>query len=202
MQARLQLINTGKSNYRAVVLGENESFERVAAQLAEAANVVQAAMLRVSGASGIPATILWGQSPAGMNATGQSDLEIWHGAVAQEQSLVLGPAIRELYITLLGQEDSPTNGEIPEGLKVTFPSLWTPSLQEEVNLYMQRGQTDVAYVTAGILKAEEVAITRAQEEGQFPSIDITARQEALELANTPEEVLPELPAEEPTDVDA
>ncbi|MGB5811057.1 MAG: DUF1073 domain-containing protein [Polyangiales bacterium] len=126
LQDRFQLINTSKSNYQAIVLDKDETFERVAAQLQEAANVVEAAMLRVAGAAGMPATILFGRSPAGLNATGQSDLEVWHGAVAQEQSLVLAPAIRELYTFLLAQEGSPTGGVIPEGLKVTFPSLWTP----------------------------------------------------------------------------
>jgi phage-related protein (TIGR01555 family) len=196
LQSRFSLINAGKSNFRAIVLGENESYERVAAQLQEAANVVEAAMLRVAGAAQMPATILFGRSPAGMNSTGQSDMEVWYQSVAQEQSLVLGPAIRKLYSILLAQPDSPTNGEVPADLKVIFPPLWTPSLQEQTNLYAQRAGADIGYVQAGVLKPEEVAVARAQEPGQFPKVDIMPRQEALELSATPEAVLPELPEEE------
>jgi hypothetical protein len=116
--------------------------------------------------------------------------------VAQEQSLVLGPAIRKLYSILLAQPDSPTNGEVPADLKVIFPPLWTPSLQEQTNLYAQRAGADIGYVQAGVLKPEEVAVARAQEPGQFPKVDIMPRQEALELSATPEAVLPELPEEE------
>jgi phage-related protein (TIGR01555 family) len=179
LQARFQLINVGKSNYRAIVLGENEEFLRVNAPLQEASNVVLAAMQRVAGAAGMPMTILWGMSPAGMNATGQSDLEIWNQQVAKEQSLVLGPVLLDLYRSLMAHPDSPV--KTPEDLSISFPSLWTPSLQDEVNQYAQIAGADMAYVSGGVLKPEEVALKRAAEGGKFPAIDTTGREEALEM---------------------
>jgi len=173
LAARFALLNAGKSNYRAIVLGENEEFERVAAQLAEAANVVGAAMNRVSGASGMPSTVLWGQSPQGMNSTGTSDLEIWNQQVAKEQTLELGPVILDLYRAILSDPEGPTGGEVPDDLAVRFPPLLTPSIQDQVNNYAQVAGADVGYVTAQVLKPEEVALSRAKQKGTlFPSIDI------------------------------
>jgi phage-related protein (TIGR01555 family) len=211
LQARFRLLNLGKSNYNSIVMDENESFERVEARLSEAANVVQAAMLRVAGAANMPATLLFGMSPAGMNATGQSDLENWHQQVSQHQKLELAPALRKLYRWLLAQPDSPLNGQVPEDLKVEFPPLWTPSLQDQVNQYAQIAGADTAYINAKVLMPEEVAAKRAQEPGVFPKVDLEMREETLELRkerlmNPPEPQAFEpqgdtegQPEEEPTD---
>ena len=196
LQARFKLLNVGKSNYRAIVLGENESFERVNAPLAEAANVVQTAMQRVAGSAGMPMTILWGMSPAGMNATGQSDLEIWNGQVAQEQTLVLGPALLDLYRAILADPASPLNGNVPEDLEIKWPSLWTPSLQDEVNNYAQVAGADSANITSGVLKPEEIRIARSGR-GQFPAIDVDAAIDALEAGSILEKELLENPPEPP-----
>jgi hypothetical protein len=180
LQARFALLNAGKSNYRAIVLGENEDFIRVNAPLAEAASVLGTSMQRVSGASGQPMTVLWGMSPAGMNATGQSDLEIWNQQVAKEQFLELGPHILEAYKTILADPESPLKGAVPEDLAVEFPSLWTPSLQDQVNNYAQVAGADVGYVTAQVLKPEQVAISRAKQKNTlFPSIDVDKLEASL-----------------------
>lgn len=182
LQARFSLLNAGKSNYRAIVLGENEEFLRVNAPLAEAANVVLSAMQRVSGAAGMPMTILWGMSPAGMNATGQSDLEIWNQQVAKEQSLILGPALLELYRIILSDPASPLNGAVPEDLEIKWPSLWTPSLQDEINNYAQVAGADAANIQSGVLMPEEVRLTRSGQ-GQFPAVDTAEDMDALEAGS-------------------
>jgi phage-related protein (TIGR01555 family) len=178
---RFELINVAKGAYRAVILDQEETFERVEANLGQSAHVVDSAMIRVAGAAGMPVTILFGREPAGQNATGKADLENWNQQVASEQSLILGPAITRIYGYLLAQPDSPLNGKVPEDLKVIFPAVETPSLQDEVNLYAQRAGADVAYINAQVLSPEEVAVRRAQEPGQFPKIDLAFRKEMLEL---------------------
>lgn len=201
LQARFQLLNAGKSSYRAIVLGENEEFLRVNAPLQEAANVVQSAMQRVAGAAGQPMTIIWGMSPAGMNATGQSDLEIWNQQVAKEQTLEIGPALLSLYRTILADPSSPLGGNVPEDLAVEFPSLWTPSLQDQVNNYAQVAGADVGYVNANVLKPEQVALSRAKQRNTlFPSIDTYALESALALDADPS-VIAEEPLEAPESPD-
>jgi len=198
---RFELINVAKGAYRAVILDKEESLERVEANLGQAANVVDSAMTRVAGAANMPLTLLFGKSPAGMNSTGKSDLENWNQQVASEQSLVLGPAIADLYGFLLAQPESPLKGKVPEDLKVIFPAVETPSLQDEVNLYAQRAGADVGYINAAVLTPEEVAVRRAQEPGQFPKIDLTFRKEMQALREeqmlNPPDPMQTAPEEEP-----
>jgi phage-related protein (TIGR01555 family) len=179
---RFELINVAKGAYRAVILDQEETFERVEANLGQSAHVVDSAMIRVAGAAGMPVTILFGREPAGQNATGKADLENWNQQVASEQSLILGPAIAKVYGYLLAQPESPLGGKVPEDLKVTFSAVETPSLQDQVNLYAQRAGADKVYFDMGAATAGEIAIKRAQEPGgQFPSIDLAYLRELDEL---------------------
>jgi len=177
---RFELINTAKGAYKAVILDMDETFERVEASLNEASNVVDIAMVRVAGASGQPVTLLFGRQPSGQNATGKSDLENWNQQVASEQSLVLGPAIRDIYGWLLAQPDSPLS-KAPEDLKVIFPAVETPSRQELVNEYQQIGATDAAYIAAQVLTPEQVALSRTEQPGFFPKVDKKLLRELEEL---------------------
>lgn len=187
LAARFELINAAKGAYRAVILDKEESLERVEANLGAAASVVDAAMVRVAGAAGIPVTLLFGKSPAGQNATGKSDLENWNQQVASEQSLVLGPAIAKLYGFLLAQGESPLGGEAPEDLKVIFPAVETLSRQEAINSYAQQAGADVAYINASVLTPEQVALTRGEEQGPFPSLDAAAKKFAKEMMDMRQE---------------
>jgi hypothetical protein len=135
----------------------------------------------------MPSTIIWGAAPSGQNATGKSDLENWNQQVASEQSLVLGPAIAKLYGYLLTQSESPLVGKAPEDLKVIFPAVETPSLQDQVNLYAQRAGADVGYINANVLTPEQVALKRAEEGGQFPSMDAAAKAFAREMMDLRQE---------------
>lgn len=203
LAARFQLIDRGKSSLKSIVIdSDGESFRRENINLDQNANMLDKAMIRVSAATQIPVTILFGQSPAGMNATGESDFQAWYDSVAQEQTLNIGPAIEELYTTLLSQPDSPLKGVLPEtGLQVEFPSLWQFSPTEAAALYQMKSQADLGYVNSGVLAKDEVAIARASEPNNhgFPNIDITDRLAAKELSTPDEDVLVEEPSDEEPD---
>jgi len=47
-----------------------------------------------------------------------------------------------------------------DGLDVTFPPLWSMSDKEQAELRKTVADTDVAYINAGVLLPEEVALSR------------------------------------------
>ena len=53
-------------------------------------------MLDMSGAAEIPATKLFGRSPQGLYATGESDLKNYYEMIAQMQERILRPALEKL----------------------------------------------------------------------------------------------------------
>lgn len=192
--ARLQLIDQQKNNMRPVVLdADGESYERVAAQLAEAANVLMNAMIRVSAAAGLPVSILFGQAPAGLNATPEGDLRNLYDRVAQERRDEIAPALVHSLEMLLAQTSSPTGGEVPAGLRVEFPSLWQTDPVQQATLYQMVATADGIYMANGVVSREEVAIARAATsigDFGFPrGIDVEARKEILAEMSDPTPVV-------------
>ncbi|WP_288384955.1 DUF1073 domain-containing protein [uncultured Acinetobacter sp.] len=76
---------------------------------------------QISGALGIPLVRLFGQSPAGMNATGESDLSNYYDNINQQQEGRLRTPLQTLIevvsLSKLGKS-------LPESFKFDFASLW------------------------------------------------------------------------------
>lgn len=79
MKRRLELMDQGRSVARALLLdADGESFERVeVGSLTGVTEVMDRMINMVAAVSGIPVTVLMGQAPAGLNATGESDIRSW-----------------------------------------------------------------------------------------------------------------------------
>ena len=67
-------LNMFKSIYRLLLLDKTETFERVPVSFSGLHEIMDRVHRRLAAAAGIPATRFLGQSPIGMNATGESDM--------------------------------------------------------------------------------------------------------------------------------
>ena len=63
-----------KSNYRTVVIDAEDDLSRLDASFDSLPELMDRFAQRLAAAADIPATRFWGQSPLGMNATGESDM--------------------------------------------------------------------------------------------------------------------------------
>ncbi len=190
MKRRLELMDQGRSVARALLLdADGESFERVeVGSLTGVTEVMDRMINMVAAVSGIPVTVLMGQAPAGLNATGESDIRSWYDEVGSEREQTLRPQMQRLLRLVLLSKEGPTGGKIPDGWKIVFPSLWQMTPAEEADLRSKQATADVAYITSQVLTPEEVATSRFRREGwsSDTSIDLDARQAAMEADATGE----------------
>jgi phage-related protein (TIGR01555 family) len=84
---------------------------------------------QLSGAMDIPLVRLFGQSPLGLNSTGESDFRNYYDAIASRQNKDLRPGLTKL-LQVVGRSDGIV---IPEDFTYQFTSLWQLSDQEKVN---------------------------------------------------------------------
>lgn len=210
--ARMRLLNQFRSVYRALILDSdaNESFERQPANFSGIPDVLDKLCIRLAACADIPVTRLMGQSPAGLNATGESDLAGFHANVRSRQTIELAPKIRRLVEVWLqtkaGQQAS--RGDKPKTLSISFPPLWSESALEQAQREKSIADRDLVYINAGVLKPDEVALHRFRPGGfsddiQLSAEAIQAREAALAaaLAPPPAQVTEAGPArvEEPND---
>lgn len=154
---RMELVDMARSVARAVVLdAEMEEFEVVgSANLSAVPTILDKASTRVAAAARMPLTRLMGTSPGGLNATGESDLSWWYGVIDVARELEAKPRLLR-FLRVLGR----SLGVPTDDLDVDFPALWSLSDLEQATLRNTVATTDVAYINAGVLLPEEVALSR------------------------------------------
>lgn len=179
LKQRLELIDMARSVLRAIVVDagtqggdEPESFERQNTTYTGIADVLDKFMLRLASAVQIPVTILMGQSPAGMNATGDSDFRWFYDRIRAEQNNELAPKIKRIVDVWLSTKSSPMRTK-PDTVTVKFPALWTETPLAEAQRRLAIAQADSANVAAGIYLPEEVALNRSRPEGYGDQMMLT-----------------------------
>ncbi len=175
IKKRLEVIDMMRSVLRAIAIDAGtkdepgEEFTRQSVSFEAIPQTLDKLMLRLASAVQIPVTILMGQSPAGMSATGDSDFRWFYNRIKSEQHYNLAPRIRKLVKMLLRTKESPLKQE-PKKIEITFPDLWTLDPLQEGQRNQAVATADAAYVTAGVFLPEEVALVRSQPGGMYKDL--------------------------------
>ena len=125
--------------------------------------------LNLCGASHYPMTKLFGRSPGGLNATGDSDLQNYYDYVDSQREAKLRPALEKLLPVLCMS----AWGFVPDDLAITFPPLWTPTAKEVAEIAKTKSEAIVSGYQAGLLNVDtaQKELKKLEEEtGMFGSI--------------------------------
>lgn len=117
---RLQLASMAKGINGALLLDAGEEYEQKQAQFGGLVDLLMGFMQLTAGASDIPMTRLLGQSPGGLNASGESDLRNYYDRISSNQELVLQPALQILDECLIRS----ALGSRPQEVFYNWRSLW------------------------------------------------------------------------------
>lgn len=180
VKRRLALMDRSRSVARSILLdADGEDFGRVdAGSLSGVADIMDRMVNLLASVTGIPVTVLMGQAPAGLNATGDSDIRNWYDKLQSEREATLRARANRLVRLLLLSREGPTGGIEPEGWRVVLPPLWQSTPAEEADLRAKQATVDQIYIDRGVLTPEEVALSRFRAEGYSTdtSIDLDVRQ--------------------------
>ncbi len=197
-RGRFQLSQMKMGPNRGITLDADggEKFERHGSQFTGVPDTLEAQAMRLAAARGWPVTILLGRSPAGMNATGESDMAAWYNLVAADRAQRLEPQLRRLITLLMLAKEGPTSGRVLEGWALKWPAFDQLTDLEQADLELKVAQRDQIYLTNQCIRPEEVAVSRWRPEGFSAAtvIDLDARQAALEADKQAPDEEPREPA--------
>ena len=165
----MQAQSVMKSNFGMQLVNRGDQIKNTQYTFTGLQEVYDSMCLDLSGASRIPVTKLFGRSPAGLNATGESDLRNYYDYVDTLREAKLRPILEKLLPVLAMS----AWGAVPDGLDITFPPLWTPTAKEVAEIAKTKSEAIVSGYQAGLLNvdtAQKELKKLADETGMFDSI--------------------------------
>ena len=185
---RLQLVDTSRGLLNSIAIdSEGEQYDFKTFQFSGVKDVIDATCNMLSALTNIPQTILFGRSPAGMNATGDSDFESYYNFVEKIQRLMLKRNLRTLLDVVF--RAGIASGDVAEepDYKLEFKPLWSLSDTEQATVDQTKAQTALvkaqtaqAYVDMQALDPTEVRRRLASDE-EFDVEDIISEDDEDEL---------------------
>lgn len=160
VKARLEIMDLSRSILNTTLIDSKESYEKKASSVGGLDALIDRFTVALSAVSGIPHTLLMGQSPAGLNSTGESDIRFWYDKIAALQQEKMLKQMTYLVKIIMLSKQGPTNGKELDDWSIQFNPLWLPTEKEQAELRKIQSETDVNYINTGVLIPAEVAVSR------------------------------------------
>jgi len=162
VKKRFGLAAMMKSFNRVLLIDGADDHSQKTNSFAGVKDVMQQFMSDIAGGADIPATRLFGKSPDGMNATGDSDIRNYYDRVNADQEDEVRPPLERLDEILMRA----SIGVYPDDLELTFNPLWQMSDTEKATLEKTRADRDAVYLTNGVV-TEGVVAAELLENGTY-----------------------------------
>lgn len=196
---RFTYANTIKSMFNMVLLEGNgaddgEKWEQKQINFAQLPELMQVFLQVASGAADIPVTRLLGQSPSGMNATGDSDIRNYYDNISARQRQELAPALHRLDEVIIRS----ALGKRDEAIYYKWAPLWGMSEKEKADVF--KTKADAARTIAGtggmspplmpIEALSDALVNELIEDGSLSGLDAAMDKYGLlsEQADNPDDI--------------
>jgi uncharacterized protein len=176
---RFSQANVAKSVVNATLIDTAEEWERMQLSFSGMDAVMAMYLNIVSGAADIPATRLIGRSPAGENATGESDMRNYYDRLQADQKVRIQPALSRLDEVLLRS----VFGDRDEDIYYEWSPLWQMDEEQKAAVALAKAQAHKIDVDAALINPDVLREARANqliEDGFYPGIEAAIDEFELE----------------------
>ena len=158
---RLQVNDMSKSIYRGYAIdAEKEELEFISRNFGGIGEILEKLRVDIIGASKIPHTVLFGESPSGLGSTGRSEERDFAKTLADYQSVHFKRPMKKLMEYIMLSKEGPTNGEVPDSWRIAFNPLFELNEREMADVRARVAAVDGRYIQLGVLTPKEVADAR------------------------------------------
>ena len=133
---------------------------------------------QLAGALQMPLTRLFGQSPNGMSATGESDLQTYYDSIRQKQERELKPGV-----TLIHRVQAASLGiKLPDDFGVTFRPNWQLSAVEKSTVAQTNTATVLSAKEAGLID-DQTALRELRQSSRETGVFTNVTDELIDAAD-------------------
>jgi len=164
---RLAAAKMGKGIHRALIIDGNEEWDQRTVTWAGIPDIINTYLQIVSGAADIPVTRLLGQSPKGLQSTGDGEERDYHAMIAARQDEMLAPALDRIDEVMIRS----ALGDRPSDIWYKFNTLERLSPKDAAEIENKRADTVSKYSMTGLIEdtaLSAIAKNAIIESGQWP----------------------------------
>lgn len=148
VRARIDLVDSNRSAINGVAVDAEDDYTITSATMSGVKDTIEQLQVAVAAESGYPVTVLFGRSPGGLNATGDSDWDIVYQQVGQLQRRRLRQPLERIVSLIYAQKRY--SGERPDNWRIVFNPLEV--LNEQQTAEMENKKADTLNKVAAAVK--------------------------------------------------
>lgn len=161
VRSRLVLNDMSKSIYRGYAIDkEKEELAYITRNVSGIGDILEKLRLDIIGASQIPHTILFGESPSGLGSTGRSEERDFAKMLGDYQTAHYKRPLQKLMRYMMTSKGGPTKGTMPKSWRVAFNDLFELNEREKADVRARVAAVDGRMVQLGVLHPQEVRQAR------------------------------------------
>lgn len=166
---KMQAMSIMESNFGTRIVDKGDTMHNTQYTFTGLPDVYDRMMMDVAGAARTPVTKLFGRSPAGMNATGESDMRNYYDYIDGLRET----SFRSVVERLLPIMALSAWGTVPDDLDVDFPPMQTPDAREVAEIGERKTAAILAAYQADLFDAataQKELKSMEEESGMYGSI--------------------------------
>lgn len=177
LRKQLAMIRDFQTNEGLTVIDGEDDFQTHTYTFTGLDSIIMQFGQQLSGALQIPMTRLLGQSPSGLNATGESDMRNYYDGVNQQQELRL----RHPLDNVLRVEAASEGIKLPDDFGYMFRPLWQLSAPEKSEVAAQTGGVIGQLEQAGTI-SRQTALKELRQVSEVTGVFSNITDEEIEAA--------------------
>ena len=174
----VQSMNVLMNNNSMQIIGANDGYESHQYTFGGIGEVYDRFMMDLAGAAETPVTKLFGRSPAGMNATGESDMQNYYDTIEEKQESLLRPVYDKILPIMMMSE----LGAIPDDFDYEFNPVRRPSDDEMADLASKNIDSITKAFQAGII-SQKIALKELRQQAELTGMFSNITDEDIEKAD-------------------
>ena len=151
----MEALRMSVDNLHVLALDKNDEYSEVNRNVSGLDLLLNQFIDGLTRATDYPRPVLLGETPSGLNASGDSTMRSYFDWVASQQGLKLTPVLTELLNVLFAVRKN-NNEDVPEEFTIDFNPLWQPTATEKADTTLKNSQSDQIYMLNGVTSADEV----------------------------------------------
>lgn len=176
---QLEFIRQYQTNEGLTVIDGSDEFETHSYTFAGLCDIILQFAQQISGATQIPLVRLFGQSPAGLNSTGESDIKTYHEGIGKRQDAQLRPGVSVVLDVMHRSRFGKPPGD---SFMFEFRPLGQLTEEDKANIAKTVAEAVKAVFDAGLV-SQKTALLELQHSSRATGIFTKITDEDIEAAD-------------------